>query len=140
MNFVINPYVGALPLSFGMSPEEIEGVLNKNPIHHRAPGACGGARDDYEFVSINYDKNGKAAEFCFAPVKGLVLSIDNQILIGPNAISNPGNYFRELDPNPEEKLGFLVFKNIGINTAGYHDNDKSQRAINIFQKGHWDHI
>lgn len=138
MEFKIDPYIGVYPLEFGVSTEEVQETLNEKPTDIKPANEYGGARDDYSLLGVNYDFEGKASEFCFSTVAGLVLRFESHVLIGPGAINDPINLFYSLDPHPEDDYGFLVFRAIGINTTGYHDGDKSQRAINIFRRGFWD--
>ena len=44
----------------------------------------------------------------------------------------------KLDPDPLERVGFLVFTRIGITTTGYHDGDESQRAITVCPRDTYD--
>ncbi len=43
------------------------------------------------------------------------------------------------DPNPMHYLGFIVFLKVGITLTGFHDEDISQRALTLFERGAWDH-
>lgn len=140
MKFEFEPYVGPLPLRFGMDSAEVSKALGLSPQYSRPPNDYGGARDDYGDLGVNFDQDGKAAEFCFAPSSYISLVYSGTTIIGPGAISDPVSVFKKVDPSPIDLLGFLVFVGIGVNTTGYHDGDKSQRAINVFRKGFWDRV
>ena len=138
MKFIIEPFVGAKPILFGMSSEEVHKIMGKLPESSRPSNEYGGPREDYHELGINYDNDGAVAEICFSPVDNLQLIYKNKILIGANAIVDPNELFETDAGKPVETFGFLVYQHIGINTAGYHDNEPSQEAINVFRKGYWD--
>jgi len=138
VKFEFEKYVGPKPLFFGMKSDQVMSVLGKSPDHSRPAGEFGGAREDYSDIGVNYDEDGNAAEFCFGPSEDFELLVSGKVVIGKGGVSNPVKLFRKLDESPKEVVGFLVFLKLGVNTTGYHDNDQSQRAINVFKKGYWD--
>jgi len=121
-----------------MTPSEVSQVLGLSPEYSSPPNEYGGARDDYGDIAVNFDEQGKAAEFCFIQSTKISLVYSGATIIGQGAVSDPVSIFKKMDLKPQEILGFLVFVGLGVNTTGYHDNDKSQRAINVFKRGFWD--
>jgi len=43
-----------------------------------------------------------------------------------------------IDGTPLLYMGFIVFLDLGIALTGFHDNDASQKAVTVFEKGSWD--
>ena len=127
-----------MPLEFGMTQSEVSHVLGLSPEYSEPPNEYGGARDSYGDIAVNFDEQGKAAEFCFIPSTKISLVYSGSTIIGQGAVSDPVSIFKKMDHKPQETLGFLVFVGIGVNITGYHDNGKSQRAINLFKRGFWD--
>jgi len=138
LKFEFKEYEGPIPLKFGMTSHEVREVMGRTPDFSKPPNGYGGARDDYGDIAVNFDGQGKAAEYCFIPSNEISLVYSGNTIIGQGAVKDPVSVFKSLDPSPKETLGFLVFVGIGVNTTGYHDNDESQRAINVFKRGHWD--
>jgi hypothetical protein len=138
LKFEFEPYKGPIPLEFGMTQSEVSQVLGAPPKYSRPPNEYGRARDDYGYIGVNFDEHGKAAEFCFSPSNEFSLVYLGTTIIGQGAVNDPISIFKRIDPKPKETLGFLVFLGLGVNTTGYHDNDNSQRAINVFKRGFWD--
>ncbi len=61
----LHPHVGVLPLRFGMSREEVRIVLGMGPHpRYSRPG-----RDEFAILGVNYDGDGRAAEYCLHPDK-----------------------------------------------------------------------
>lgn len=127
------PYIGALPLRFGMSRAKVKAVIGAEP-HPRFSRAT---RDHFDALSVNYDSDGLSAEFCLFPEKVRVV-FDGIVLLGDGGVTNPVPVLLDRDPEPVESLGFLVFPGLGVNITGFHDGDESQLAFNVFRRGFWD--
>jgi hypothetical protein len=133
VKFVLDPFVGALPLRFGMTATEVRALMPSGPWSR------GATRDDFRELGVNYDPHGLAAEFCLVPGK-VELTFGDDVLLGPGAVPDLVAVLRVHDPAPLEYLGFLVFPKLGVNITGFHDGDRSQLAFNVFRRGFWDEL
>jgi hypothetical protein len=130
--FTIEPFVGALPIRFGMTPAEVEAELGPpqevlpNPFGHR-----GELRDT---SSIGYSAtDNRVVEIVFRP--GARVSFDgHDIFSDPEIIG----FFRRYDPVPYLFVGFIIFPKLGIRLSGFHDGDETQKAVAVAAKGQWD--
>lgn len=130
--FTIEPYFGALPLIFGMSPDHVCELLG-SPSRRRI---CfdGSPGENREHIAIGYCKNGTGLEeVVFAP--GAQISFRGQRLFEcEDAIA----FLRTFDPTPYLWVGFVIFAELGIRLSGFHDKDESQLAIGVVRRGYWD--
>jgi len=133
MEFELIPYVGVLPLQFGMPREEIQSQLGQSPsLVSGKP-----FRDNFDILAVNYDAKELASEFCLFP-KGLELTLNQQIVLEVGRFRNPLKVLLQYDPEPLQAFGFLIFMALGVSISGYHDGNPAQRAFNVFGKGTYD--
>jgi hypothetical protein len=130
-SFLLDPYIGALPVTFNMSPEDVSHILGA-PDSVRLNKAS--ERDERRGpVAIRYSSNDhKVVEISFLPTAHVFLQGED-LFRNDNAIGFVSQYDR-----PLEFVGFVVFLDLGITLAGFHDKDDSQKAISAFRKGRWD--
>jgi hypothetical protein len=114
-----------------MPRDEVRSVMAATPRFARP------TRDDFEPLGVNYDADGRAAEFCLFPDRVRV-SLDGVVLLGPGAVADVVSALLARDPEPWEHVGFMIFPGLGVNITGFHDGDCSQLAFNVFRRGLWD--
>jgi hypothetical protein len=134
--FDLSPFVGALPIAFGMTRDDVHAILylpdSSSPIWDKS-GTC----DRWHTLRMNvgYDNSGIVNHVGFGP-GGVILRILGSELWTDANQPDPNPTLLKLDPNPLERVGFLFFTRLGIKTAGYHDDDdESQRAITVNPRG-----
>lgn len=134
--FELFPYVGAGPLTFGMSPAQVEGSLGApesaglnhlgQRVEHRSLMTLGySAGDDGELNHIGFGRQMTNVRYGNLKIFG-----------GQN-----GQVLQALcaeDGHPYVYLGFIVLLNLGFALTGFHDNDEDQLAVTLFPKGAWD--
>ncbi len=135
-DFELFPYVGAGPLTFGMSPGQVAHALG-------APDSAGvnhlGQRVEHRsFMTVGYTASvdGELNHIGFGGQMTGVRHSDLKVFD-----SQHGQVLRALcveDGNPYVYLGFIVLLNLGFALTGFHDNDEDQLAITLFPKGAWD--
>jgi len=129
--FDIRPYVGALPIKFGTEKTAIPALLGFPPKINKSD------TDLFSSVRIAYYNTGRVVEIGFAP-RDITLCFEGTPIWSDERILDPIPLFLRQDENPVEIFGFLVFLKLGITCTGFHDDDEGQRAITVFQRGHWD--
>ncbi len=138
IEFHIEPNIGALPIRFGMTAKEVAKHLGK-PDSEKVNFE--GNRNEYRAnkkVRIGFAaEKEKVRDLSFSPDKNLRLFFQDVDLLSD---SQRFEALLKGDNEPQESMGFLVFFKIGVAVTGYHDGDKSQRAITVFAKGAFDDI
>jgi hypothetical protein len=137
--FVIEPGVGPRPILFEMAPSDVRNVLglepewvDTTPIEERK------MREEYpEFIGVDYDNNDQVYSVSFSPLGKIELRFGSVNLFDDGAGINPITVFLKADPSPYESYGFIIFDKIGVAVTGYHNNDRSQRAITVYKEGTW---
>lgn len=133
-SFEIVSYIGAKPLLFGMTEDQVKAVVG----HPKRMTTNGLGEPDalYNSFSIRYSKQDKT-------LVEIGFSDDATVTIrGVNPFSQK-NAFRDLlreDSCPYEYYGFIILLDLGITLTGFHDNDPDQLAITAFTRGRWDHL
>jgi hypothetical protein len=129
--FDIQPYIGALPVRFGMSRVEVRALLPQSAQ------TVGQQLDDcFGLVRVGCEHEA-VVELGFGP-GGFWLHFSGHELWTPQQQPDPLPFLLRLDSHPLEIHGFLVFRELGVTVTGYHDDDESQRAITCFVRGRWD--
>ncbi len=132
IEFTLMPYVGASPIFFGMSIDDVAHVLGKPDRVHT--NYLGERDENRGLIGVRYSATDeKVVELGFVP--GTKLLFDSSNLF---ECENLMNILMSHDSHPYELLGFIIFMDLGIAVGGYHDNDDSQKAITVFCKGRWD--
>lgn len=136
--FAILPYQGAGSIRFGMSPSEIKGLIgapdqvSTNHLKQRV--------EFRSFMNVAYtpsmDQHSVLTHIGFGRQMEMVLIEDvNLFKDDPIGVLNR---LMLVDSRPMTYLGFVVFFELGIALTGFHDNDVSQKAVTVFEKGAWD--
>ena len=133
MTFEIVSYVGARPLLFGMTEDQVESAVGhpfKTGVNNR-----GERKSEYGVFSTTVSEGDKLVEVGF--------SSDAEVLIHGMELFRQPEAFPKLlqeDSCPYEYVGFVILLDLGITLGGFHDNDPYQRAITAFARGRWDHF
>ena len=136
---VIEPGVGVRPILFGMTPGDVRNALGMKPEWiDTTPIGKRKMREDYpEFIGVDYDNNDQVYSVSFSPLGKVELRFGSVNLFDDEAGINPITVFLKADPSPYESYGFIIFDKIGVAVTGYHNDDKSQRAITVYKEGTW---
>lgn len=130
--FEVQPLVGPLPIKFGMSEEEIQGLLGKpqaRNVNRRDEPVL-----DYGICSVTFGAGGEGVvQVAFFPEAELILS-------GMNLFTDPTAFAKVLSVTPDvfEDYGFIVLPSIGLTFTGFHDDNEEDKAITLFVRGRWD--
>jgi hypothetical protein len=131
--FEIISYVGAKPLLFGMTQDEVGKIIVENPRAQRFNDS-GEFNVQYASFSIRYSvADSRLVEIGF--------SDSAKVLFGPIDVFQDPSAFSNLvrqDSCPYECFGFIVLLDLGVTLTGFHDNDPSQLSITAFIRGRWD--
>ena len=134
----IQPYLGALPLEFGMPRAEIHALLGtpwrSMPIWNRT-----GITDYWLQATLNagFGVDGLLKHVGCA-AGPFTLRLHGHVLWSPELHPDPNPALLRYDPAPVTALGFLVFPALGVTTTGFHDDDPAQEALTVFPRGAWD--
>lgn len=132
--FDIVPYVGAKPLLFGMTQEQVIQLCG-HPTH-LTPDNLSELNAQYTTFGIRYSKaDQRLVEIGFVPEAKVFLN-------GSNIFGDRQSFSKllSLDSCPYEYVGFIVLLDLGITLTGFHDDDPSQLAVTAFVRGRWDHL
>jgi hypothetical protein len=138
--FDIEPFVGALPVRFGMRRSEVHCLLGPPEASH--PIWDGSGTTDYwnkSRINVGYDNDGVVKHVGFCP-GGCELSLRGTRLWSLEDQPDPNPYLLRLDPTPVESVGILFYPALGISTSGYHDDDEAQLALTASPAGTWDDV
>ena len=133
--FDIRPYEGALPITFGMSVQEVHSHLGEPEAVHSSWDDSG--HSHYwlnSCVNFAFDNNGRLNHCGFCPA-AYTLLLDGRNIWLPDSHSDPNPFLLSLDAKPIEHVGFLIFLELGVTTTGYHDDDPAQYAVTAFRRG-----
>jgi hypothetical protein len=135
MTFDIVPFVGPLPIRFGMSRSEVTALLGPPIISNKQLERWGANSS----VNVGYDKYDNVYEIVMTP-DGYQLRLDGALVWDENKTVDPNPLLLSLDSAPLERVGFLVFTKLGIATTGFHDDDPGQFAITLYPAHSWDDL
>jgi hypothetical protein len=142
LTFDIEPYVGALPISFGMDRAKVHTLLGTTRVagkwDAKDPGSASDSFGKLLEINVGYDNDRRVDHVGFSPGDFFALSLLGSAIWTPSEHPDPNPVLLRFDPAPLERLGFLVFTRLGVTTTGYHDDDKAQYALTVFPRGEWD--
>jgi hypothetical protein len=125
LKFELAPFVGPIPLKFGMSREQVAELLG-TPKRTLGPNDDGVFDEIRDPVFIRYHEKWHLWDASFAP--GCVVLFNGRSLFDD---ADTVQYLQGLDPSNYESVGFLQFPKLGLMLSGFHDGDESQKAITI---------
>jgi hypothetical protein len=131
-SFAIEPYLGAIPIRFGMKPTEVESEIGP-PISILPDHFSNRVEERPHLIIGDSAHDDTLCEAVFAPGAKLLFG-QHELFQHPDPIA----LLRQVDPSPYEWVGFVIFLKLGIRLSGFHDGDESQKAIAVVKKGYWD--
>jgi len=130
VEFTVQPYAGAHPILFGMTPPEVAALLGPPSWSFRDAGILTEERSS-QHVNVAYSDD-RLNEAVFS--KGAKLVFDGQDLFD---LHDPVGFLRKFD-TPYVWVGVIILLDLGIRLSGLLDDNASQRTISIVEKGYWD--
>lgn len=136
IQFELQSFVGALPLRFDMTSEEVHSILG--PADSESKNFLGGLTLHYYRpgldVTVGFDKHsGLATHFGFGR-QSMILFRGMDVFGDPLAWQS----IVRLSSDCHEWVGFIVCCDLGIQLSGFHDDDTSQLAISVFPEGNYE--
>lgn len=129
--FNFEPFVGPLPLRFGMTPKEVETLVGRPDSVASDP--FGNPTESRLGYWLGYDANsGELVEAVFS--KGELRFHGVNLLDAGNVI----DVLRKYDASPQQSVGMIFFVGLGIRVSGVSDDDGNQFAVGLTKKGHWE--
>jgi hypothetical protein len=130
--YIAEPYVGALPLKFGMSPDTVAALLG--PPRAVFPHPLGGLIEARTNLSLLYTGDSKELLDITISTGASLVFRGVDLFMVEDLIA----HLSEFDPDPYEWVGFLIFLQLGFRLAGFHNVNHSQQAIGIVARGYFD--
>jgi hypothetical protein len=130
MIFEINPYVGAGKLFFGMTTEQIQGVLGPPDFSRRERTAVVPFFRTYQ-LRLSVDQVDGLREIEFLDHADIRFRQTN--LWGDGLLK-----VARQDPAAVICGAVLVLPQFGIASTGFHNDEPSERSIAVFRRGVWD--
>lgn len=138
--FNIEPFVGALPVRFGMDRSAVHRLLGSPEASY--PTWDGSGLTDYwheSCINVAYGDEETVNHVGFCP-GGYELSVCGTLLWSPEEQPDPNRDLLQRDPFPVESVGILIYPILGISTSGYHDDDDAQLSLTASPLGTWDDV
>ncbi|WP_146597841.1 hypothetical protein [Novipirellula aureliae] len=139
-NFEITPYIGALPLQFGMSAEAVHALLGApqqiSTLWNKSGFSHSWTNPD---LNIGFSNDDALNHVGLIP-NGISVSLNGTEIWTRDSCVDPNPTLLRFDASPRECFGFLVYLEIGIATTGFHDDDSSQHALCVFARGAYDDL
>ena len=131
IDYRLVPYVGALPITFGMSPTEVAAIAGRpSAVGTTYPNPTEEQRGP---IFVRYSpEDQKVLEIAFLP--SAELTYQGVDLFGCDDRIG----FLSKSDQPLAVVGVVVFLRLGITMTGFHDHDDSQKAIVAFARGGMD--
>lgn len=115
-DFVFEPTVGAIPLKFGMRPDEVSSAISPALASHT--GVMGITGERRRNISVGYDSDKTVFEMIFTPGVNVFFE-KHELLSEPNLLA----FLRNYDAEPQLWVGFVVFVKLGVKLSGFHGDD-----------------
>jgi hypothetical protein len=132
-SFTVKPFEGAAPVMFGQPRSEVLKILGPPSVSGKGSDSWGARLE----INVGYGDDGAINHIGLSP-GSFELTMNGRLLWNESSHNDPNCLLTLLDPEPLERLGFLVFTRLGVATTGFHDDDPSQYAITLFPRGAWD--
>jgi len=131
------PFEGLLPFRFGMTSGEVESLAGTAPRRDLSYD-LESPNDLFGNLRVGYKLDLSAVEFSVWSDSGLTVMFEGKAIVGPAATIDPLSAFFGADHSPQEDVGFVIFRTLGVAVTGYHDDDPGQQAIHVGARGVWD--
>ena len=132
MRFTIVPYVGALPIKFGMSQAEVTELLGEPKL--RSETFAGRLSHNYENVVVGYSELGRVNHVAFLP--GSHVELEGVDPFGPSGFDK----LVAIDGGAMEVSGAVVLPNLGIAADGFVTGDEGDKGVAVFVRGEYDNV
>ena len=126
----LTPFVGALPIRFGMERKEVHSVFG-------TPNASGTDSDSWGKrleICVGFDGHGRVDHIGLSPGEYELLWNGTRVWT-PEHRADPNPILLRDDRSPLERVGFWYFTRLGIATTGFHDGDTSQESASMYPRG-----
>ncbi len=134
--FDLQSFVGALPLRFGMTPDQVRGILGQD---------CTESKNFLGGVSLSYYRPGCDASVGFDKLSGLATHfgfgrLSSVRFRGLDVFgdSTAWQSIVRMSGDCHEWVGFIICCDLGLKLSGFHDEDISQLAISVFPEGDYE--
>jgi hypothetical protein len=138
MKFKVNPYIGAEPIIFGMTSDQIESVIGVKARKFKKSPYSETLTDAFEYFHVYYKSNGECEAIEFFQFADLVFNGD--YLIG-KPYQEVESLFKSIDNRIEiNDCGFTSYKfGIGI-YAPFSEEEPNEpvEGVIVFEKGYYD--
>jgi hypothetical protein len=138
ISFDIEPFVGALPIRFGLHRADVHRLLGEPEASHPIWNSSG--TSDFWLRSsfnVGYGNDDIVNHIGFSP-GGCELSLCGTLIWSLAKQPDPNPQLLQYDPMPVESYGILTYLTLGISTSGYHDGDEEQLSLTVSPIGTWD--
>lgn len=134
MDWEIKSFVGVGPISFGMTPAEVEDVLGP-PEDVDEDGVRLTEYRDIDVPIVRYE-DGKVAQIeAFYDVKNVSLG---DIKIFEDKGKDVMRGLERLNGGAEISVGIVLFRNIGLTAGRLDEGVTGEHSVCAFRKGMWD--
>jgi hypothetical protein len=129
--FTHEPFIGPLPLRFGMSAEEVTRLIGVP--REILPCTIFSRSELRSGISLGYSRDTGFLEEVVIFEHELffdgfdLLKIDDTI-----------QFLRKYDDSPKYSVGSIFFLKLGLSLSGFCDPEEGGRSITSGPKGHWD--
>lgn len=133
--FEMIPYVGTNLVTFGMTLYQVKRVLGKSKI--KSKDHQGRFEESWPGISVGYSESNIVDHIGFSKY------MKNIIFSGINLFELPSSVvlreLMEIDTDPMEYLGMVIFLKLGFYLTGFEDDDEDDdKAAALFVRGRWD--
>jgi hypothetical protein len=136
ITFQIESFIGALPLRFGKSQDEVVNAIGAPRTN--STNYLGGATFNYYSpgldLNVGFDKDtGFATHFGFGRL--------SSVRFGQLDVFGDPTCWKSIvgmSSDCHEWVGFIICCDLGIQLSGFHDDDESQLAISMFPEGDYE--
>lgn len=133
----IAPGIGALPLKFGMSPKEIESLLNRSPDRIQEAYLQGFTEVFYNFpfLKLTFSKTNGLHAVELIPEGGVSIEINNRsIFTGDNYSNGIKEYLSSIDSDIVDEYGITSFRQIGISIPTELDDKDGSFCVSVIEE------
>lgn len=135
MNLTFEPYIGAPPLSFGITIAEAIEILGEPESREVNTFGPKGQELTFDEMLLAFDVDERLYQIGFdESYTGNLFFEDIDLLRDPEALLK----LAEVDGEPFISVGFVMLMSLGLRLGGYHENADEGRTVSIFNRGRYD--
>ncbi|WJH38385.1 hypothetical protein N7E02_07015 (plasmid) [Aliirhizobium terrae] len=135
MDWEIIPFEGMGPIRFGMSPEQVSGLIGEPESEDDEDDGSLREYRSVELPIISYE-NGHVSEIeAFYDVKGV--SFRTRDIFSGNGLETMQFLERE-NGGAEINVGIVLYDNIGITCGRLDEGARGDHSVTAFARGLWD--